>query len=200
MEFQIVGKIVLSCNNRPNVRGGDDGIWRRILLVPWKVQIPEGEQREEGPALEQALVDEAPGILNWLIEGLADYYEQGGLNAPESVRAETLAYRTDSDLIGRFISEWCVRGDGLEVDTVELYEAFKSWSKAEGTKEPLSASLVGRRLTDRGFGRRKTHGDVKRLGLDLTPEAKKEVRASALSRLAAKEKKFEKSGSEENNG
>lgn len=194
VEFQPNFKIVLSCNNRPSIRGGDDGIWRRILLVPWRVQIPEEEQREKGPALEAALKREAPGILNWLIEGLADYYERGGLAPPEQVRAETLAYRTDSDVIGRFISEACVKGDGAEVEGGELYDAYKLWSKEEGAKEPLSANLVGRRLTDRGFGRRKTDGFVYREGLDLTAEWKAKVRAGALSAMEGEEKKRKPKG------
>lgn len=181
IEFQPNFKIHLSCNNRPSIRGGDDGIWRRILLVPWRVQIPEDEQREKGPALEEALRREAPGILNWLLEGLADYYECGGLNPPEQVRAETLAYRTDSDVIGRFIAEACVKGDGCEVDGGELYDAFKLWSKEEGVKEPLSANLVGRRLTDRGFGRRKSASTVYRQGLDLVSEWRARVMAGAAS-------------------
>lgn len=181
MEFQIVGKIVLSCNNRPSIRGGDDGIWRRILLVPWKVQIPPEEQREKGPALEAALEREAPGILNWLIDGLSDYFERGGLDPPESVLAETLAYRTDSDVIGRFIAECCVKGEGARCDGVELYDAFKAWSKDEGMKEPLSANMVGRRLTDRGFAREKSNGAIFRLGLDLTDEWKQRVRSGVFS-------------------
>jgi len=180
VEFHIVGKIILSCNNRPSIRGGDDGIWRRILLVPWKVQIPPEEQREKGPALEAALEREAPGILNWLIDGLSDYFERGGLDPPESVLAETLAYRTDSDVIGRFIAECCVKSDGARVDGAELYDAFKAWSKDEGMKEPLSANMVGRRLTDRGFGREKSCGAVIRIGLDLTDEWKQRVRAGVF--------------------
>lgn len=180
VEFNIVGKIVLSCNNRPSIRGGDDGIWRRILLVPWRVQIPPEEQREKGPALEAALEREAPGILNWLIDGLLDYFDRGGLAPPEHVLAETLAYRTDSDVIGRFIADCCLKADGARVDGVELYDAFKAWSKEEGMKEPLSANMVGRRLTDRGFGRTKSHGAVFREGLDLTDEWKSKVRAGVF--------------------
>lgn len=181
VEFNIVGKIVLSCNNRPSIRGGDDGIWRRILLVPWRVQIPEQERREHGPALEAALEREAPGILNWLIDGLLDYFDRGGLAPPASVLAETNEYRTDSDVIGRFIADCCVKGEGRQVDGGELYDAFKMWSRLEGMKEPLSANMVGRRLTDRGFGREKSNGAVLRTGLDLTDKWKDALRSGEMA-------------------
>ncbi|HYD87128.1 MAG TPA: phage/plasmid primase, P4 family [Vitreimonas sp.] len=170
IEFSPNFKIVLSCNNRPSIRGGDDGIWRRILLVPWKVQIPAEEQREKGPALEAALEREAPGILNWLLDGLADYFERGGLSPPDEVQEETLAYRTDSDVIGRFIAECCTKAEGARTEFGELYDGFKLWSRDEGMKEPLSSNMVGRRLTDRGFGREKSDGFVYRTGLELLPE------------------------------
>jgi putative DNA primase/helicase len=194
IEFQPNFKIVLSCNNRPSIRGGDDGIWRRILLVPWKVQIPPEEQREKGPALEADLKREAPGILNWLIEGLLDYYERGGLAPPDAVTAETLAYRTDSDVIGRFISECCEKGDGLDCEGGELYYAYVIWAREEGSKEPLSANLVGRRLTDRGFGRRKSSSSVYRLGLDLLPEWKTRVRSGDFKKKSKVEYAAAKDG------
>jgi putative DNA primase/helicase len=196
IEFQPNFKIVLSCNNRPSIRGGDDGIWRRILLVPWKVQIPPEEQREKGPALEADLKREAPGILNWLIEGLLDYYERGGLAPPASVTAETLAYRTDSDVIGRFISECCTKGDGLDVEGGELYDAYVIWAREEGSKEPLSANLVGRRLTDRGFGRRKANGLVYREGLDLMADWKTRVRSGEFKKRSKVDYAAAKEGEE----
>lgn len=132
VEFDVVGKIVLSCNNRPSIRGSDDGIWRRILLVPWNVQIPLDEQLEKGAALEADLEREASGILNWLIAGLSDYLERGGLNPPESVQEETKSYRTDSDPVGRFIADCCVTGPRHTVEGGELYGAFELWAKELG--------------------------------------------------------------------
>ena len=172
IEFSPNFKIFLSCNNRPSIRGGDDGIWRRILLVAWRVQIPPEEQREKGPALEVALREEAPGILNWLVEGLQDYYECGGLAPPPSVLSETLEYRTDSDVVGRFIGECCDRGDLLEEDAGDLYEAFKLWAKEQGLspKGPMTPTTFGKRLTDRGYSRRRSNGATFRQGLELDSE------------------------------
>jgi putative DNA primase/helicase len=193
IEFSPNFKIVLSCNNRPSIRGGDDGIWRRILLVPWKVQIPPEEQREKGPALEAALEREAPGILNWLLDGLCDYFERGGLSPPADVLAETQEYRTDSDAVGRFISDCCVVDGGLRGDGGEIYDAFKMWAKDEGMREPWSANIFGRRLTDRGFQREKSNGFVRRLGLDLTVEWRTRVMYGDADKMA-KSKKGEGGG------
>lgn len=163
MEFRFGAKIHLSCNSRPSIRGGDDGIWRRIDLLHWKVQIPVSER---DPHLPDKLKAEAPGILNWLIRGLEDWMEVG-LATPESVLASTAEYREDSDALGRFILEWCEKDGGAEIDGAELHKAFTAWSKIEGSNI-VNANNFGRRLTDRGFEKRKSSGKVIRVGLTLT--------------------------------
>lgn len=106
-------KLTMSGNHKPEIQGTDDGIWRRVLLVPFDVQIPEGERDLNfGDRLFAA---EAPGILNWLRDGLIDYLE-GGLQPPEAVIAATTEYRQESDPIGVFLAECCVvTGDPADV-------------------------------------------------------------------------------------
>ena len=73
-------KLTLSCNQKPQIRGQDEGIWRRIRMVPFSVHI---ENPDKG--LRKRLVAEAPGILNWLLDGFRLWREKG-LVAPEVVR------------------------------------------------------------------------------------------------------------------
>lgn len=163
MEFRPAFKIQLSCNSRPSIRGGDDGIWRRIDLLHWKVQIPP---HERDPRLAEKLKAEASGILNWLIRGLEDWMETG-LATPESVLASTAEYREDSDALGRFILEWCERDSDAEIEAGELHRAFSDWCKIDGANA-VNANNFGRRLTDRGFERRKSNGKTYRGGLRLS--------------------------------
>jgi putative DNA primase/helicase len=101
-------KITMSGNHKPDVRGTDDGIWRRVLLVPFDVQIPPAE-RDEG--LAGKLWAERAGILRWLVDGLVDYLEQG-LAPPGVVREATEEYREESDPLGTFLMASCtVTGD-----------------------------------------------------------------------------------------
>src|SRR5207244_6508249 len=39
-EFRFTGKVLLACNHKPEIRGADLGIWRRIRLIPFEVTIP----------------------------------------------------------------------------------------------------------------------------------------------------------------
>ncbi|AVO36607.1 DNA primase family protein [Pukyongiella litopenaei] len=107
-------KLTISGNHRPEIRGTDDGIWRRVMLVPFDVQIPESER---DPNLIDKLWEERSGILNWLIEGAIDYLE-GGLQPPSAVTEATRDYREESDPIGQFLITCCViTGDAADTIT-----------------------------------------------------------------------------------
>lgn len=147
-------KLWLSFNNKPTVRGQDDGIWRRLCLVPWPVSIPKEErdpdlaQKLRGePALKTA--GELPGILNRALAGLRDYFERG-LCLPEAVTRATAEYRQDSDPIGAFVGVAVAEQRGSDVPAKRLYGAYTGWCKLNAA-EPVSQTAFGRMLADRGF-------------------------------------------------
>jgi putative DNA primase/helicase len=67
-------KIFMATNHKPLIRGTDYGIWRRIRLIPFTTTITPEKQDKH---LEEKLVREGPGILNWLIEGAQRWCEKG---------------------------------------------------------------------------------------------------------------------------
>jgi putative DNA primase/helicase len=123
-------KMTISGNHKPEVRGTDDGIWRRLLLVPFDVQIP-AEERD--PLLVEKLVAEGPAILNWLIHGLLSYLEDG-LQEPDAVLAATAEYRSESDPMGAFLADRCqVTGRPDDwISTADLVAGFNLHAALEG--------------------------------------------------------------------
>lgn len=122
VEVRPIFKLTMSGNHRPEIRGTDDGIWRRVMLVPFDVQIPESER---DPQLGEALWAERAGVFRWLVEGLIEALERG-LDPPEAVRAATREYREESDPIGLFLTTCCVI-TGAPGDTItsrDLGHAF----------------------------------------------------------------------------
>ncbi|MFQ6553411.1 phage/plasmid primase, P4 family [Aestuariibius insulae] len=118
-------KLTFTGNHKLEIRGTDDGIWRRPLLCPFEVQIPERQRNEK---LGDELFDEErSGVLNWMIGGLLDYLE-GGLQEPPQVLQATEEYRKDSDPIGDFLATACEIDGGSDflpsrdlVDACYLY-------------------------------------------------------------------------------
>ncbi len=123
-------KLTISGNHKPDIRGTDDGIWRRLLLVPFAVQIPKDER---DPHMVDKLLQEGPGILNWLIEGLLDYLANG-LQEPDMVLEATSNFRAESDPVGAFLTD-CTTVTGQEGDFITakiLIEAFNFWMDEKG--------------------------------------------------------------------
>lgn len=88
--FQPTHTLAVLTNNMLETRGGGSpALWRRMRLIPFVYTVPK---RDRDPYLEQALMDEAPGILAWLIQGTLDYLSDG-LREPESVREPRLSMR-----------------------------------------------------------------------------------------------------------
>lgn len=146
VEVLPVFKLSISGNHKPEVRGTDDGIWRRLLLVPWDEQIPK-DQRD--PDLAEKLWAEAPGILAWAARGLIDYLEVG-LQEPDHVIEATAAFREESDPIGTFLEAACVV-TGQDADAIlsrELVEAFNFWLYERGAGE-WRPGTVARKLKEK---------------------------------------------------
>jgi putative DNA primase/helicase len=130
VEVRPVFKLTISGNHKPEIRGTDDGIWRRVLLVPFDVQIPKEERDTD---LGVKLWEERAGILNWLVEGLLAYLE-GGLQEPQAVLDATREFREESDPVGAFLTE-CAVMSGSDKDFMtarELIEAFNYWLDEKG--------------------------------------------------------------------
>ena len=137
-------KLCLSGNHRPTITGDDDGFWRRLLLVPFTIQIPEDEVDTH---LDNKLWAERDGILTWMMEGALDWLREG-LRPPEAVRAATREYREEQDPIGAFIRSACeVYGDNSVDETpAALFAAYERFCEAEGVFK-LGQSTFTRRLS-----------------------------------------------------
>ncbi|WP_051318316.1 MULTISPECIES: DNA primase family protein [Cohnella] len=145
-EFKPQFKLFLATNHLPNIRGGDEGIWRRIRLIPFEVRIPENEIDTQ---LGNKLHQELPGILIWAIQGCLKW-QAVGLQTPRVVQDATDRYRREMDTIGNFIFERCFVGDSAESTIATLYEDYRHWA-VEAGEYVLSQREFTKRLRERGF-------------------------------------------------
>lgn len=158
-EFTPTFKTVLSGNDEPKIHGTDYGIWRRILLVPWEVTIPEAERRPMEAVLAE-LMEERDGILGWLVAGALAYLAEG-LAPPADIRAATEDLKADLDPVGRFLAA-CVEpmppDQGFSVTGGEMFKAYQAWCGESGEKV-FSMTFFGRECAKR---LKKTKSDVVR--------------------------------------
>jgi len=174
-------KITIGGNHRPEIRGGDDGIWRRMMLVPFEVQIAKENVDADLP---NKLWAERAGILTWMVEGALEYLTTG-LPEPEAIRAATEDYRTESDPFREFLQEEC-EITGLEGDQElcrVVHDAFNAWQISRG-ESGMGKRWISNRFLERvgavpgkegqTFGRHKK-SDWFYIGLKLPAVAKDRI-------------------------
>jgi putative DNA primase/helicase len=144
--FKPTFKIWMATNHKPVIKGTDHGIWRRIKLIPFNIRILQENQDKH---LEQKLKQEASGILNWLLEGIA-IWKQEELKAPKAVLFATDEYRGEMDVIGNFIQEKCIQKSDEAVTLKRLYKAYSDWCE-ENNEHTVSERFFSLRLKEMGF-------------------------------------------------
>jgi putative DNA primase/helicase len=168
-EFVPTHKVLLCTNHRPIILGTDEGIWRRLRLIPFEVTFwdpndPSIKGRYRPAHLKQdkelpgKLRLELPGILAWCVRGCLDW-QRDGLTLPERVRVATAEYRSGEDVLGQFIIECCLVGKdpAYRVKASDLYTRYRAWCEAGGER-PSSPRILGASMTERGFERLVSNG------------------------------------------
>lgn len=151
-QFRGTFKIFLAANHKPGVRGTDDGIWRRIKMIPFLVRIPDNKQDAELPDKLRA---EAEGILAWAVRGCRIWQEKG-LGEPDEVRAATAEYRDEMDFLGPFLTEHCILAPTQSVKASDLYKAYLTYCE-DNKDKPVSSTKFGRLLADRPHIKKQRH-------------------------------------------
>jgi putative DNA primase/helicase len=123
-EFTPVFKLWMATNHKPIIRGTDTGIWRRIHLIPFTMQIPTSKIDKN---LKYKLAAELPGIFHWAVEGCL-IWQREGLGMPHAVEAEVREYRREMDVISAFIEDRCSIGVNKSVQSSVLYDAYCDWA------------------------------------------------------------------------
>lgn len=145
-EYRPQCKIFLAVNQKPVIRGTENGIWRRIHEIPFTQTIPGAKQDR---SLGEKLRGELPGVLRWAVEGCARWLEPG-LTPPAAVVQATLRYREEMDPVGGFLEGCCVAENSAITPAAELYARYKEHCTANAEKA-ISIVEFGRRLADRGY-------------------------------------------------
>jgi putative DNA primase/helicase len=139
-------KIFMATNHKPVIKGTDHGIWRRIKLIPFTTRIEEERQDKH---LEEKLMEEKAGILNWLLEGARRWCAEG-LKTPNIIISATDEYRAEMDIIGNFIRERCVLLPDVSIRARELFKCYQGWCD-ENNERACSERFFGLRLKETGL-------------------------------------------------
>jgi len=161
--FTPTHKLWLAANHRPVIRGADEGIWRRVRVVPFEYVIPPDERDR---SLLAKLERELPGILRWAIDGYRKWRDEG-LGLPVAVDLATAEYRAEQDIVGLFLdAAGYVMRPHSSTPAGDLRRAYEAWCTANGT-DALAPTAFADALRSRGLKDARKHSGRVWQGLHL---------------------------------
>ena len=84
-------KLIFNCNSLPKDVEHTNAYFRRFLIIPFKVTIPEEEQDKE--LAKKIIKDELSGIFNWILEGLNRLLIQKNFSHSDSIDSQLEEYK-----------------------------------------------------------------------------------------------------------
>ncbi len=161
IEFAPSHTVVMVTNHKPVVAGDDPALWRRLRIVPFQIVVSQ-----PNPRLKEQLALELPAVLAWIVEGYRDWQHEG-LSEPHAVTTATDAYRTSSDVLGRFLDECCLQSQFATVRARELFGAWSAWCHQNGEDGGTEKGFA-EAMALRGFSKTKNGGIMRYRGVSLT--------------------------------
>lgn len=149
-------KLWLAGNHKPRVRDATNGIWRRMVLIPFDRDVPP---ERKDPNLSLKFAAELDGIFAWAVEGAAIWAESG-LGTPGLVHRATLAYRDEEDVVARFLSDVYEPNEYDRVSARDFVRDFQEWCRDTAGIKPWATQQLNKALEERRshVERRKSNG------------------------------------------
>lgn len=133
-------KLIIATNVRPQFRDRSDGLWRRLILLPFPISIPEMNQNRY---LAEELAEELPGIFNWAVEGYRALCQRGHFLEPEVCRTAKDEFRRESNPAAMFLQEHCLYDPKTQSVTTVVYGDYERFCIKHGYK-PLNDVNFGK--------------------------------------------------------
>ena len=124
--FKPCHTLVLYTNHLPRVSATDDGIWRRLIVIPFNAKITgKSDIKNYG----EYLYDNAGGsILAWVIEGARKVIKMNyNIPAPACVQDAINEYRSQNDWFSHFLEDKCEVCVDLKESSSALYQAYRMY-------------------------------------------------------------------------
>lgn len=150
-------QLVVECNTLPRAPSDDRAFRRRFKLFPWlkSYGVTPGLTDEAPHIVKARLMDEAAGVLNWMIAGACDWLREQEIPEPEIAAVATSSYWAETSPMGEWLHDRCdVSDPDAESESSALYADFRSYCLNErGDKEEaiVNQTVFGKALTEGQF-------------------------------------------------
>ena len=123
--------VLLYTNHLPKVGAMDEGIWRRLIIIPFNAKI--NRQSDIKNYADYLAENAGEYIMKWLIEGAEKIIRNRfNANVPKTVTQAISKYKRDNDWLSHFLDECCEKGEGYETGSGKFYSEYRSYCARTG--------------------------------------------------------------------
>ncbi|MEU5974281.1 phage/plasmid primase, P4 family [Streptomyces sp. NPDC047315] len=173
-EFRPSFLLLLATNHKPKFKSQDEGLWRRVKLVPFKRWFAP---HERDPDLDRKLLAESEGIAAWAVRGAVDWYRTG-LQDPQVITVASTEYRATSDPLAGFLPGVLEFADDAEsMSGNEVFNSYLDWCEAENLpgRERWTRQAFYAAMEERGAVKKRTKRGISIGGIRLAAESPDET-------------------------
>lgn len=139
-------KMIFNCNELPKDVEHTDAFYRRFLIIPFDVTIPE--DRQDKQLHNKIIKNELSGVFNWILEGLNRVLHQHGFSKCDAAKRALEEYKLESNSIRQFLAEGGYEARPDEYTSLaDLYASYKNFCWLDGMpafkKVNFSKQLIG---------------------------------------------------------
>jgi putative DNA primase/helicase len=147
-DFVPICKLLFVGNHRPRLRQVDEAEKRRFRIIPFVHKVPENRRDE---TLEDALRDEYPAILAWMLDGAKAVIAEGFGRLPAAVTQATDDYFAENDTFALWAGERLLLHKDYSVPVERAYADYRAWFEANGHEgRPVSQRDFRTRMLEMG--------------------------------------------------
>jgi P4 family phage/plasmid primase-like protien len=139
-------RLMVACNNRPRFSDRSGGIWRRMLVIPWQIEIDK-QKRVKGmdKVAWWERSGELSGIFRWALVGLARLRRQGDFTESSVMNASLEEYKEEMNPARAFLQQHVEENNSGLIRSSELFRIYKKWCDENGYR-PLSEKVFGKEV------------------------------------------------------
>jgi putative DNA primase/helicase len=150
-------KLIFNTNELPKDVEFTHGFFRRFLIIPFEVTIPDKEQNKR--LADEIIIDELPGVFNWVLTGLNRLLMNGKFSESPSIDKALDEFRTESDTVKRFLDEEGYSPDpDKKILLKDLYPQYKDFAFGDGNKVLTKSNFKNRLELNKIQVRRESEG------------------------------------------
>lgn len=139
-------KLIFNCNELPTEVEHTHAFFRRFLIVPFPVSIPEHEQ--DKTLATKIIAEELAGVFNWVLDGLARLLKNEGLTDCEAARQQLDTFRRQSDSVLLFLEErGYTASPAAWLPTKEAYQDYRNFCIDDGYRPVARLKFTARLRT-----------------------------------------------------